>query len=193
MSLTMAELEARAVTFARARGVLIAVVGFVTLVGFAFCAGRSAGASGERSKMADSVRQVLADSSKAMERRMEARAPAIVTASARVDTVRIAYRAAAARIVPVSDTTVSIDGGAPVSVVPASLVIPPLRLCAQLDTVTVLKDTLVAAQLVDMTKDRNSWRDRAHLDEAQRGSRFGFKSGVVIGAAIVGLIVHAVR
>lgn len=186
-------LERRAAVFNRVRSIGAIGLVLVVLVGFAYCAGHSAGASGERSAMADSVRRVLADSSKAIEHRLDARAPIIAQAKARVDTTRVAYRAAAAHIVPVSDTTVSIDGAAPVSVVPASLVIPPIRLCAQLDTATTFSDSTVAAQLADMTRDRDTWRERAQRDEAQRGSRFGFKSGAVLGAAVVALLAHLVK
>lgn len=169
------------------------VVGCATVVLVSFCAGRSSGVSAERGRIADSVRKVLADSSRAIEQRLSDRAPKLVVAGQRVDTARAEYREAAKRIVPASDTSVSIDGAPPVTVVPAALVIPPLRLCANLDTLTALRDTLVAAQLADMTKDRNTWRDRALLDEAQRASRFGFKSGLAAGAVVVAIIVRAVH
>lgn len=163
----------------------VAVVAVV--LAWTFHAGRAAGANAERARTVDSVRTVIADSSKAIEQRMAVRAPLIVKADTAASVARAKHAAIAQRIVPVTDSTVSIDGAAPVSVVPASLVIPEIRTCQAAMMADTIDAGLIRAQLAEMTDDRDKQRARWELDEANAPKipRFGFKSGLVAGVALV--------
>jgi hypothetical protein len=74
-------------------------------------------------------------------------------------------------------------------------VIPALYACSQAIQADTIAYRAEAVALTDMTTDRDLWKARAELDETNmpKPSRFGFKSGVAAGAALVALIVHFVR
>lgn len=184
-------LEQRAMRMQDAKLWLLLLTVFVAF-GITFCAGDSHGRAAQRAATADSVRHVLADSSKAIEKRLAARAPMIDQAQARVDTARVRYRASAAKVQVANDTTLLIDA-VPVPTLPA--VAERIQSADSLVTTLTIKDSVGVAQLQDMTADRNTWRDRALLDEANasKPSRFGFKSGVAVGITVVVTIVHFLR
>lgn len=155
----------------------------------AYCHGVTTGEVRIRTAMTDSLRHVLADSSKQIEARLAARAPTIVTAIARVDTVRVAYHAAAAHVAVVSDTVLRVDS---VLVNVPMPVVQVIQRCESLVVADSIALHVVAAQLTDMTADRDAWRSRAQLDEANtpHPSRFGFKAGLLTGAGVALLVLH---
>lgn len=168
------------------------VVGCAIVVWASYCAGDAHGATQVRTATADSVRRALADSSHAIEARLQARAPVLATVERHTDTVRVRYRADSARVVVVSDTTVRVD----------SLVVPVLpaiaeRIRASDSLVTALSrlDSVHVAQLVDVTADRDAWKARAGLDESVQPHppRLGFRSGLVAGALVVLGVLHFVK
>jgi hypothetical protein len=191
-------LERRAMRSGNARLILIAAAVFLTL-GVTWCGGRSHGIAQERGRTVDSVRRVLRDSSIVIEKRLAARAPVLAAADTHATVARRAYAAAAdtfrAHVTVIDSNTVRIDGGPPVHEIPVSLALPPIQACAPAIAADTVLHAVVVAQLADMTEDRDTWRARALLDEANtpHPSRIGFKSGVATGAIVVALLVHLLR
>jgi hypothetical protein len=179
--------------WSKSRWLIVALLVATTL---AYCDGSRHGAAVERLRVVDSVRSVFADSSRIIEQRLEAHAPLVQQAVARVDTIRVAYERAAEHVAEhvaiLDDSTVSVDSAPPTHSLPASLVIPELRVCAQLDTTSTAAIRVQAAQIADLTTDRNTWRDRALLDEANTPTppRFGLRTGIAIGATIAVVLLH---
>lgn len=140
------------------------------------------------------IRKSLADSSKAIEQRIDARYQSIAFAERASANARAIHQTARAKITLVSDTVVRIDS---VLVdVPREIV----REIAASDTLIAKQDvqlTLLTAQLRDLTADRDVWRHRALLDEEQikraRPSRFGFRTGAAVGIITVVAIAAATR
>lgn len=154
---------------------IAALAVLVAAFSLSYCAGRRHGSDAERSRMADSVRKVLADSSQHIEERIVWR----------TDTLRIVTQhAVAAR----HDAFQSIKAvkqrldSLPSDSLPTELVIPAIKNCVSALIADSIEVKVVAAQLDDMTKDRDVWKSRALMDEKQaKRSRFGFKTGAVIG------------
>jgi hypothetical protein len=168
------------------------VVAGATVVLIAYAAGHRQGEAKARTHMADSVRDVLADSSKAIEQRMASRAPVIAKAAANVDSARATYHTARTKVVIVSDTVLRVDSQYVSVPFP---VVQVIQSGDSLEAAHVFRDSVTAAQLVDVTHDRDTWKARALLDEANTPKlpRFGFTTGVVTGIAIVLAVVHLLR
>lgn len=167
----------------------IAVVELAVVAIMMFMFGRSNGRAVERSAVADSVRTVLADSSAAIEKRTKARAPVLQQAVARVETLTVRQHAAAARVQVLTDTTLLVDD------VPV-LTLPPIAERIRSDDALIRADSIAlhiqGAQLTDVTADRDTWKRADQLDAANK-SRFGFKSGVAVGVAVVLTLVKVFR
>lgn len=163
---------------------VIAIIGTLTLT---YCAGKSTGQSEERSRMADSVRHVLADSSRRIETRIEHR----------TDTLKIVQRVATQERhdahQAIQDVQRVIDSVPHADSLPVSLVVPAIQTCARALVADSIEVNVMAAQIDDLTKDRDVWRSRALMDEKQSHSRFGLKTGVAIGATVVAVIVKVLR
>lgn len=174
-------------------GTAAVVLSFV--LAWTYHAGRAQGVSDERTRVTDSVRTVLKDSARAIEQRLAQRAPVILKADSSAALARAKHDAIVKRIVPVTDSTVSIDGAAPVTEVPASLVIPELHTCNQAITADTVDTNLIRAQLADALQDAAAQRARAEVDEANtvKVPRFGFKSGVGAGIATVLVVLHFLK
>lgn len=185
-----AALDAVKATVVRHTAQIAVVVVCLAVLSLTYCAGRSQGRDAERSRMTDSLRHVLADSSKAIEGRIKHRADSLVAANRLADSARASAHAAIEefqrRVKIVSDSgkptvTVSIDGGPPVREIPASIALPPIQTCKPALVADTVASNLAVAQLADMTDDRNTWQARALMDEEANRSRFGFKTGAIVG------------
>jgi len=178
---------------------LVALLSLVALVTFAECDGTSRGEAKERARTVDSVRKVLAESSKAIDARMVVRAPIIVyetktaeKAKAKHDTVAVLFDA---RVQVLTDSTVSVDAGPPTTTIPVDLAIPEIYTARAALEHTTLALHATQAQLADMTEDRDAWKKRAELDEANqpKRSRFGFRAGLAVGVSLVILAAKVLR
>lgn len=177
----------KAAAFAHAKLLIIWIVGAFVL-SIAYCAGMKE----QQRQDADAMRRALADSSRAIEGRI----------TSRTDTIRVVeHQAAAARqdarqaiqhfqrhVTVVSDTgtgaiLVAVDSAIASKDVPADLAIPAIQTCARALVADSIEVQVLDAQIVDLTKDRDTWKARAELDERQATHhRFGFKTGAVVGA-----------
>lgn len=173
------------------RGVAIALLIIGALV-LAYCGGASRAAN----RAAVSTQRALADSSKAIEARMSARTIVIQHTDTLVVQARLAHAAAVAPIAIVDDSTVRIvagvDSGPPVHQIPAAIAIPEIRTCTAALVVDSIRDRATAAQLQDMTKDRDIWKTRA-LNAESRIPTLGIRAGMAIGAGAVALLAFLVR
>jgi hypothetical protein len=168
------------------------VLAAVALLVFAYCSGRSAGERRIRTAVVDSMRHVLADSTRALEARLVADAIVTTHQSAIATRERIVYREAAAKVTPVSDTVLRVDS---VLVHVPAPVVQVIARCDSVVTADSLTIVAVAAQLHDMTLDRDVWRARAELDERTqpRPPRFGFKTGLGAGVVLVAAVLHFLK
>lgn len=76
---------------------------------------------------------------------------------------------------------------------PITLALPAIHVCQQAIVADTIAYTAVSSALADMTADRNAQRTRADDDERELQAarpRFGFRTGVVIGAGVVLTLVH---
>ena len=169
--------------------VLLAVAGIL-----GYCSGHARGEASARSAVADSVRKVLADSSKAIEARIEARAPSLLATAQQALAARAMHADARAKVIVVSDTVLRVDS------VEVRVPVAVTQTIQRADTV-ILRDSLVLiplrAQVADLTQDRDTWKRRALMDEVQLRTsskfHFGFKSGVVAGIVGTAVLVSLVR
>ena len=162
---------------------VLAVVGVL-----AYAQGVSAGVAKEQARTV----RVFAESSQVIEARIVARGAVAVKQANEATRQRIIYRDAAEHVRIVSDTVLRVDS------VLVHVPMPVVREIIRCDS-TVRADSLafhvVAAQLDDMTHDRDTWRERALFDEQHqpKPSRVGFKSGVAAGVGVVAILVHFLR
>jgi hypothetical protein len=188
------KLEQRALAMKASRTtVAIALVAAALVV--AYCSGRTSGIRSAQKTAADSARRVLAESSAVIEKRIAARTVVIHQVDTIAVRARQAHAAAAAHVAIIDDSTVRVDSGPPVHEIPATIAIPEIRTCAAAITADTIDARAVVAQLADVTKDRDAWKQRALTDEANapKAPRFGIKTGVAIGAALVVAVLHLVR
>jgi hypothetical protein len=176
--------------------IIVAVLGIAAAIYFT---AKAQGAAAERARITDSVRTILADSSRAIEARLAARAPIIQQTLQAATVAHVAHAAAATafakHVVVLTDSTVSVDSGPPVKEVPASLVVPEIRTCDHAVAADTIAYRAVVAQLADVTADRDTWKKRAELDEANTPKipRFGLGTGLIGGfIAGVGLVVSII-
>lgn len=101
---------------------------------------------------------------------------------------RAAFDSAEHAVLAIADTS---------SVLPDSIVLPALHVCDQALARDSIAYVALAANLTDMTIDRNAQRDRADGDEAEmkilKPPKFGFKSGLATGLALMIGLAHFVR
>ncbi|HEX6462803.1 MAG TPA: hypothetical protein VFZ98_00065 [Vicinamibacterales bacterium] len=79
---------------------------------------------------------------------------------------------------------------------PIALALPAIHLCQQTIAADTVAYAAVVATLGDMTTDRDAQRARAEDDERElklSHPRFGFRSGLAVGAAVVAAVVHFLR
>jgi hypothetical protein len=179
----------------------VALVAIIVLAGAGVFLWHSAKAEGERigRGAAESVmRAMLADSSRVIESRVDARYQAIAFAEKAQTAAAASHQTARAKIVLVSDTVVQVNRvtdtiavSVPREIVQEIAASDTLR---RADSVAI---ALYRAQLLDVSKDRDVWQRRALLDEdalkRMRPSRFGFKSGATVGAIAVVAVVSLLR
>jgi hypothetical protein len=168
------------------------VVAFVVVAIGGECHGHARGVEAARSAMADSVRHVLADSSRVIEARIASRAPSILATAQTMIATRAKLQAARAHVAIVADTVLLVDS------VLVHVPMPVVQIIARCDSMPAADSIayhVVVAQLEDVTKDRDVWRARAELDEATvpPKHRLGFRSGAVVGAAVVALLVYLIK
>jgi len=167
---------------------LITAAAVVATLTFTYCAGKSTGRNEERGRMADSVRKVLADSSHRIETRIVHRTDTLTI----VKQVATNERAAAHRAI--QDVQRVIDSVPHADSLPTALVVPAIQTCAKALVADSIEVTVMAAQIADLTADRDVWKARALMDEkAQHHSRFGLKTGIAIGATVVALAAKLLR
>jgi hypothetical protein len=163
----------------------------VLLVGY--CAGFHGRRSG-RDEAAAVMRAALADSSRVIEQRVDARYQAIAFAENASANARAIHQTARTKITVVSDTVVRIDTA--LVEVPREIV----KVIQASDSVIATQDVqidLLTAQVRDLADDRDVWKRRAMVDETElrhrSSSRFGMKSGFVLGVASVAAVVWLVK
>ena len=181
-----------------------AILTLAAVVVFAYCAGRSSGVASERGHVADSVEKVLRDSAKVQHARTATDSAARVAAehrAAAADASRDSALAAFHRRVrmvsaPGAPLEVSVDGGPPSRELPAELAVPAIETCetaAPLDTALVHQ---LRAEVADLRTELATAHQATATAEAKAKAahpRFGFKSGVVAGAAAVIAIVRLLK
>jgi hypothetical protein len=161
----------------------------------------SAKAEGERigRGAAESVmRAMLADSARVIESRVDARYQAIAFAEKAQAAAAASHQTARAKIVLVSDTIVQIARVTDtIAVSVPREIVQEIAASDTLHRADSIAIALFRAQLVDVSKDRDVWQHRALLDEEAlkrvRPSRFGFKSGAIVGAVAVVSLVSLLR
>lgn len=166
------------------------LVASLIVAGVGYCTGQSHGEQIAREAATSTIRAALADSSQAIEARVNARYQAIAFAEKSRAAASDIHQQARTKIRVVSDTvlqvarvtdTVTVD-------VPREVV----RLVQASDSLIAKQDTqivLLTAQVRDLSADRDVWKHRALLDEDAlkhaRPARFGFKTGAIVGAGAV--------
>lgn len=171
---------------ARHLGTSVVVLGAFAVLTLTYCNGSAHGRAAERRAMADSVRKILADSSARIETR-------IVT---RIDTIRLATKVATAQrraaTKAIDAVKLYVDSMPHADSLPIDLVLPAIKSCERALAADSIQVAVMAAQIDDITTDRDVWKARALLDERNqpKRSRFGFKAGVGAGAAAVLAIAH---
>ncbi len=166
----------------------------VASLALSYCQGKQAQRAADVSERADSMRKVDAAISKGAELRIDQRAPLIAKADTVAKDDRVKYEKAKTHVVIVSDTVIQVDS------VTVDIPMPAVEVMRSAEETIRADSVLIAAlhsQLADMEADRNAWYDRAHVDEqelkALKPSRFGFKTGLALGATAVALLVHLLK
>ena len=182
----IALLEKGAALKRRIRMAIAVCLGAAVLLAASYCAGKSRGAADVRTHVADSIRKVQKDTIRVVEQRIVRDTVILHAAAAKADTARTTFHVAEAAVEGVADTSATL---------PTSLVMPALHTCEQAITADTVAYVAVVAELLDMTEDRNVWKARAQNDEANtpKVPYFGFKSGVLAGAAVVIALLHFAR
>jgi hypothetical protein len=112
------------------------------------------------------------------------------------------YAAARAPVKLVSDTVVQVQRVTEHDTVTLSVDVPKeIPALIRRADATIIADSIAAqgtqALLADVTRERDLWKQRAELAEAQvkalRPSRFGIKSGFVAGLGVAALLVHFLK
>jgi gas vesicle protein len=171
----------------------VLLVGGVTMLivaGLTWRSGKAAGEAIGRGAANAFIVHALADSSRGIEAREVARHEAIHFAERAEQNARAIHQIAREKIRLVSDTVIAVVRST-----------DTLRVDVPREVVTVIQASdslhradstaidLLHAQLADVSKDRDVWKHRALLDEDElkrvRPSRFGMKTGAVIGAVAV--------
>lgn len=174
----------------------IMFVGVVVLLGY--CAGKSSGASDARTHVADSVRQVLADSSHAIEVRLTARQAALDFAQQASEAARAIHQPARAKIRVISDTVLSVVRETDtVRVEVPREVVREIQASDTRHAADSVRIDLLTLQVRDLSTDRDTWQRRALLDEdvlkRSRPSRFGFRAGAIVGAVSIVALASLIR
>lgn len=147
------------------------------------------------------ARAALVDTVRVLDVRIHHDTVRVAATAHAADSSRRAFRRAdstfAAHVHILSDSEVSVDGAPATATVPAALVIPDLRLCRS----AVPSDSAAYAALAQLLQDQAAKTvaetHRADLAEHElarcKGSRFGIKTGLALGAGLAALLVHVLR
>jgi hypothetical protein len=174
------------------------VVAILLVGGVGYCSGRSNGEQIGRQAVSAVIRTALADSSRAIEARVDARYQALAFAEQARTAASDLHTAARQTIRLVSDTVVSVVRAT--DTLRVDVPVEVVQVIATADTLIARQDSTIAlskALVADLTKDRDVWQHRALLDEDElrraKGPRFGLKTGVVLGVLASAALVSAFR
>ena len=122
----------------------------------------------------------------------------VVERRLRVDTVRVreTERVAEQRRGVFDSVAQSVTAASAAGLDPAALAMPAIQSCQQALAADTIAYRAVAANLQDMTEDRDAQRQRAADDERELrvgSKRLGFRSGFAVGLALVAAIHVIVR
>lgn len=155
------------------------------VAGFSYCQGKSTGEAIARESAIAVMRLAIADSSKVIEARVDARYQAIAFQDKAVAAARDLHTTSRDKIRVVSDTVLSVVRAT--DTVRVDVPVEVVRAIQASDTLIARQDSLMAllrVQLADVTKDRDVWQHRALLDESAYSKarpRFGIRTGVALG------------
>ncbi len=187
----------KAVLLAHTPRVLLGLVLAVTVFA-SYCAGKSQGKSDANGTWRDSVRKVQAAQLVALDKQHKADSMTAIETSRVAEQKREKYVEARRPVRIKNDTTLVITRADTT----ITLTVPPEipLLIERADTVVIV-DTLAlhakVAELADVTKQRDVAIARYTNDEAElkerKPSRFGLKTGMALGASVVGLLVYLIK
>ncbi len=170
----------------------------VVAFGMTYCSGVSRGKSQASQAWRDSVRKVQAHAIDSLNVKHRADSMTAVETSRVADQKREKYVEARRPVRIKNDTTLIVTRGDTT----ITVVVPPEvpLLIERADTVVIVDSLALrakVAELVDVTAQRDTWKARALNDEAQikeqKPSRFGLKTGMALGASVVGLLVYLIK
>jgi hypothetical protein len=157
----------------------------------AYCSGRSAGQQAGRMDGYRAAQRELAQQIAASESKLEQRAAVVAQESQKDSAARAAHATVRRRLAVVTDSTVAVDGGPPVPVLPP--IVDAIRSSDQLherDNALLIAER---AEKAELKVDRDLWQKRALICEEQlartKPPRFGFMTGLGLGATVVAVLV----
>jgi hypothetical protein len=182
------------------RALILAAIAAVALLG-AYCAGQHHQQAVDEEQHYESARKAIVTDEATIKTKIvhdtvsvAATATAAQTADAkalRADSVFHAH------VQVLSDSTVSIDHGPPTTEIPVALALPPIQLCPSAiaaDTAAYHALRVLLDDQIAMTTDETHRADLAEAHaKAIKGPRFGFRSGVAIGAALAIGVIRLLR
>lgn len=175
----------------------LTIVAAFVLASATYCGGKSQGRADERGHGADSLKKVYAHRSDSLEAALRDSAKVAKRLAAERDSLlRIHVKATQtfhAHVTVIDSNTVRIDNGPPVHEIPVALALPPIVTCEPVIQIDSAGLKLKDAQIATIAADRDTWKSRALVAEARRGSRFGLKSGIALGATAVGFLVYLIK
>lgn len=167
-----------------------ATLGVIIGLAFAYCSGVSKGKADALGAVRDSVVKSIEAQQKVVEQNATVDS-AIMERAIREGAASVAKRATVApRVVVVSDTVLRVDTQ---TVYVPQPVVQLIRADSGVIAAQAVELSAVHRYADDVTQDRDLWKHRALIDEAalkSHRSRFGFKTGAVVGALAVGSLAY---
>ncbi len=191
-------LDAIRATTIRAATRIALVLVLIVAFGMTYCAGKSQGTSKANSAWRDSVRKVQAHAIDSLNAKHRVDSMTAVETSRVAEQKREKYVEARRPVRIKNDTTLIVTRGDTT----ITVVVPPEvpLLIERADTVVIVDSLALrakVAELVDVTAQRDVAIARYTNDEAQikemKPSRFGLKTGMALGATLVGLLVYLIK
>lgn len=171
---------------------------FIACLGAMWFDGRATGRRQATTAMRDSVRKVQAHLSDSLEHKYHADSLASLKQDSAMQRQKKRYSDLRRPVKVLSDTAIAIihEGDTTTWTVPKE--IPALIRAA--DTVVIVDSLAIRAKVAeidDLREDRDVWKRRAQNDEDQiremKPSRFGLRTGMAIGASLIGLFVYLIK
>lgn len=165
-------------------GVLVA---FCVAIALIYNAGKDAGKRSVDAEHYRVVRDTIVMQTRVIEEKYRVDTVRVRVAEQKAVAARVSFDSAAARVEAVADTA---------KMVPSSLVLPEIQLCKELRDAQLEQIDGLKVAVRDLDEDVTLQKRRADLAEAQLKKarpRFGFRSGLIAGAALAVTVVHLVR